>query len=63
MADPDPLIPVTERAAYLSRIHMGVTTPLLMLCLVTLGTRLYVRIRPVWKIGVDDVFIVLGLVR
>ena len=57
------LIPISDRAAYLGRVHMGVTIPLLTLCLVPFFIRLYVRVRPVWQVGWDDCFIVLGFVR
>jgi hypothetical protein len=62
--DPPPKIEIviSDRAALLARVHVGVTIPLLALCLVPFCTRLYVRIRPVWRVGWDDVFIVLGLV-
>ena len=56
-------IPISERAAYLARVHIGVTIPLLALCLVPFCARLYVRMRPVWRVGWDDGFIVLGFVR
>ena len=59
---PEIRIPVTERAAYLARVHYGVTIPLLALCLVPFIARLYVRIRPVWRIGWDDGFIIVGFV-
>jgi hypothetical protein len=55
--------PIYERAAYLARVHDGVTIPLLALSLVPFCARLYVRVRPVWRLAWDDLFIVLGLVR
>ena len=54
--------PISERAAYLARIHIGVTSTLFFFCLVTFATRIYQRIRPVWKVGMDDYFIVAGFV-
>ncbi len=60
---PFPGIPISERAAYLARVHIGVTSTLFFLCVVTFGTRIYQRIRPVWKVGLDDYFIVAGFVR
>jgi hypothetical protein len=56
-------VPISERAAYLSRIHIGVTSALMFLCLITFSTRMWQRIRPVWKVGLDDYFIVAGFVR
>ncbi|KAK3902511.1 hypothetical protein C8A05DRAFT_44087 [Staphylotrichum tortipilum] len=53
-------MPISPRAAYLARIHIGATAVLLFLCLVTFSTRMYQRIRPVWKVGLDDYFICLG---
>ncbi|KAK5652138.1 hypothetical protein OQA88_10780 [Cercophora sp. LCS_1] len=67
MADPppptggeDPLIPITERAAFLARVHLGVTIPLIAVTLIPLSARLYVRIWPIWRVGWDDFLIVLG---
>jgi len=54
--------PISEQAAYLARVHVGVTIPLLALSLVPFCARLYVRIRPVWRLAWDDWFIILGLV-
>jgi hypothetical protein len=53
---------ISERAAYLSRVHVGVTIPLLTLCLITFYIRLYIRARPQWRFGWDDGFIVAGFV-
>lgn len=55
-------IPISEHAAHLSQLHIGVTTVLMFLCLVTFTTRIYQRVRPVWKVGLDDGFIVAGFV-
>ncbi|KAK4172341.1 hypothetical protein QBC36DRAFT_76772 [Triangularia setosa] len=52
---------ITERAAFLARVHFGVTIPLLALALVPFCARIYVRIWPVWRLGWDDVFIIAGL--
>ncbi|KAK3680607.1 hypothetical protein B0T22DRAFT_173171 [Podospora appendiculata] len=60
---PIPLgIPVSERAANLAQLHYGVTSVLLVLCVLTFGTRMYQRVVPVWKIGADDVFIAMGFI-
>ncbi|KXX73375.1 hypothetical protein MMYC01_203369 [Madurella mycetomatis] len=53
---------ITERAALLARVHVGVTVPLLALCLVPFFARIHVRVWPVWRFGLDDAFIVAGLV-
>lgn len=53
---------ITERAAFLARLHFGVTVPLLALALVPFCARIYVRIWPVWRLGWDDAFIIAGLV-
>ncbi|KAK4151820.1 hypothetical protein C8A00DRAFT_16792 [Chaetomidium leptoderma] len=58
---PPPMFHVSERVAFLSRVHVGTTIPLLALCLVPLFARIYVRIWPVWRFGLDDGFIVAGL--
>ncbi len=56
------LLPISERVAYLSRVHVGTTIPLLGLCLVPFFARIYVRVWPVWRFGWDDGFIVAALV-
>ncbi|KAK0749664.1 hypothetical protein B0T18DRAFT_324043 [Schizothecium vesticola] len=53
-------MPVSERSAYLSRVFIGVTTVLVLLCTLTFATRMYQRVRPVWKVGWDDYFILVG---
>ncbi|KAK4154082.1 hypothetical protein C8A00DRAFT_33107 [Chaetomidium leptoderma] len=60
----EPLLgmPVSERAAYLAQIHIGATSVLLLLCIITFTTRIYQRVRPVWKVGLDDYFIVAGFI-
>lgn len=55
-------IPISEHAAHLSQLHIGVTSVLMLLCLITFTTRIYQRVRPVWKVGLDDGFIVAGFV-
>jgi len=63
MESPDKTgIPISDRAAYLGRVRIGVTVPLLALCLVPFSARVYTRVRPVVRLGWDDVFIVLGFV-
>jgi hypothetical protein len=57
-----PGMPISERAAYLAQVYIGVSSVLLFFCVVTFGTRIYQRIRPVWKVGLDDYFIVAGFV-
>lgn len=56
------MFPISERIALLSRVHIGTTIPLLVLCLIPFFARMYIRIWPVWRFGVDDGFIVAGLV-
>ncbi|KAK4121972.1 hypothetical protein N657DRAFT_576661 [Parathielavia appendiculata] len=59
---PFPGIPISERAAYLSQVYIGVTSALMFLCVIAFGTRIYQRIRPVWKVGLDDYFIAAGFI-
>jgi hypothetical protein len=63
---PDPLLltgmSISEHAAYLSRIYIGVTATLLFFCTLTFVRRIYLRVRPVWTIGLDDYFIIVGYV-
>lgn len=70
MADPQPPppspplppseFPINERTAHLSRVHFGVTVPLLAITLIPLSARLYVRIWPKWRFGWDDFLILTG---
>ncbi|KAK0712797.1 hypothetical protein B0T26DRAFT_873120 [Lasiosphaeria miniovina] len=53
-------IPITDHAAYLSQVYIGLTSVLLALCILTFCTRIYQRVRPVWKVGLDDWFIMVG---
>ncbi|KAK1749701.1 hypothetical protein QBC47DRAFT_395505 [Echria macrotheca] len=53
-------VPISDRAALLARVHFGVTVPLLVLSFVAFSARLYVRTRPVWRVGWDDWLIALG---
>ncbi len=55
-------VPISPHAAYLARVHIGATSVLMFLCIITFSTRMYQRIRPVWKVGLDDMFICLGFV-
>ncbi|KAK4186981.1 hypothetical protein QBC35DRAFT_250786 [Podospora australis] len=53
---------ITERAAYLARLHIGSTMAILALALIPFAARIYVRVWPVWRFGWDDALIVAGLV-
>ncbi|KAK3988840.1 hypothetical protein QBC44DRAFT_382017 [Cladorrhinum sp. PSN332] len=55
-----PGIIVTPRAAHLAQTFIAVTSILVALCTVTFCTRIYQRIFPVWKVGLDDYFIIMG---
>jgi hypothetical protein len=55
-----PFLPISDRAAYLARIHYGVMAPLLALTLVAFSSRLYVRTWPAWRVGWDDALVALG---
>ncbi|KAK4224081.1 hypothetical protein QBC38DRAFT_26968 [Podospora fimiseda] len=55
-----PGILVSPRAAHLAQTYIGVTSVLVALCIITFCTRIYQRIFPVWKVGLDDFFIILG---
>ena len=57
------LFPISERGATLARLGLGLTSPLVALCIVTLAARFYVRARPTYKLGWDDWCILLGTVR
>ncbi|KAK4445774.1 hypothetical protein QBC34DRAFT_357697 [Podospora aff. communis PSN243] len=53
-------IPITPHAAYLARVHFGVTVPLLALGLISFSARCYIRTWPQWRVGWDDLLIALG---
>ncbi|KAK1753226.1 hypothetical protein QBC47DRAFT_431639 [Echria macrotheca] len=55
-------IPVSDWAAYCARIFIGSTSTLLLLCIITFCTRMYQRVRPVWKVGLDDYCIAAGFI-
>ncbi|KXX77655.1 hypothetical protein MMYC01_205970 [Madurella mycetomatis] len=57
-----PGIPVSDQAAYLAQVYIGVTSTLMALCIITFCTRIYQRVVPVWKVGLDDYFIVAGFI-
>lgn len=57
-----PGIPVSENAAHLAQVYIGVTSMMMLFCVLAFGTRIYQRVLPVWKIGLDDYFIVAGFV-
>ncbi|KAL2127144.1 hypothetical protein VTI74DRAFT_11258 [Chaetomium olivicolor] len=56
------LLPISDRAAFLARAHVGTTMSLVALCLAPFTTRICVRVWPAWRFGWDDAFIVAGLV-
>jgi hypothetical protein len=60
-ADIPPFL-ITDRIALLSRVHVSTTLVLFVLCLIPFLARIYVRVWPVWRFGLDDGFIVAGLV-
>ncbi|KAK0721278.1 hypothetical protein B0T21DRAFT_351246 [Apiosordaria backusii] len=62
---PDGLPPgilVTEKAAHLAQTFIAVTSILMALCLITFFTRIYQRVFPVYKMGLDDWFIIAGFI-
>jgi hypothetical protein len=61
-AAPELFVPISDHAAYLARVHTGVTVFLLALCLVPFTARFYTRVRPVVRLGWDDALIALGFV-
>jgi len=56
------MFPVSDRAIYLSHVYLESTSPIIFVALVTLGVRLYIRIKRARKLGIDDMFILLGTV-
>lgn len=61
LGPPYPPIPISEWAAYLSKVYLGLTSVLMLLAISVFITRMYQRVRPVWKVGLDDYFIVGGM--
>jgi len=57
---PLPGFPIDPRSAYLAQVYIGLTSTLLLLASITFFIRIYQRIRPVWKMGADDYFIIVG---
>ena len=60
--DGSPYFPVTGRAAHLAKAHIGVTTPLLAIALLMFGARIWLRTKPVWRIGWEDYIMSIGVV-
>ncbi|KAM7221277.1 hypothetical protein V8F06_003452 [Rhypophila decipiens] len=54
------VIVVSPKAAMLAQAYIGSTTSLIVLCVIAFATRMYQRTRPVWNVGLDDYFIVVG---
>jgi hypothetical protein len=54
------LIPISLRTAYLSYVHIGVITTILVLSLIPFLTRLYIRIYPKCRLDYADFFVILG---
>jgi len=52
--------PIDPRSAYLSQVFIGLTSSLLFLASISFFVRIYQRITPVWKMGADDYFIIVG---
>ncbi|CAI4218965.1 unnamed protein product [Parascedosporium putredinis] len=55
------LIPISADSARGSRVYIGVTTPLLAIALATYALRMYVRMKPIWRVGWEDYFITVGV--
>lgn len=60
--DGPPEFAITGRAALLAKVHVGVTVPVMVLTLVTFIARVRLRVRPVWRIRLDDWLIGFGFV-
>ncbi|KAK3936054.1 hypothetical protein QBC46DRAFT_420451 [Diplogelasinospora grovesii] len=55
-------IEISERAAYLARLHIGITSTVFALCALTFYTRMHQRMKPNWNVGQDDWFLTAGFV-
>ena len=58
-----PGFPIGQRARDLSVVFFASMTPLCALSLATLAYRITTKLRPAYKMGVDDWFIIAGFVR
>ncbi|KAM7191731.1 hypothetical protein V8F20_009208 [Naviculisporaceae sp. PSN 640] len=53
---------ITQKAATLAQVYLGLTSVFLVFCVIAFGTRMYQRTRPVWHVGLDDYFIIVGFI-
>ena len=60
--DGSPYFPISERAAHLAVVHLAGTTPLLVIGLIMFVVRIWIRIRPAWRISWEDYVFTLGVV-
>lgn len=56
------LVPVSDRAARLARVHIGATVPLLVLASAVFFARFYLRVWLPRKMGVTEALILAGYV-
>ncbi|QPC59872.1 hypothetical protein HYE67_002103 [Fusarium culmorum] len=60
-SDGSPYFPITERSASLARIHIGVTSPLIAIALIMFVARIWLRVRPAWRISWEDYSMTIGV--
>ncbi|PCD23837.1 hypothetical protein AU210_015353 [Fusarium oxysporum f. sp. radicis-cucumerinum] len=60
-SDGSPFFPISERAAKLAVAHLGVTSPLLAIALVMFVARIWLRVRPVWRVSWEDYSMTIGV--
>ena len=53
---------ISPEAVEKARVYRAVSPALLVILILLLGSRLYVRIRPTWRFGWDDAFALIGSV-
>ena len=57
------MVPMTPYIHYTATVFVGVSVPFLAIALAAVAARLNPKLRPAWRFGVDDGFIILGTVR
>ncbi|KAF4458135.1 hypothetical protein F53441_70 [Fusarium austroafricanum] len=60
-SDGSPYFPISERAANLAIAHLSITSPLIAIGLVMFGLRIWLRIRPVWRVSWEDYSMAIGV--
>ncbi|EXM21605.1 hypothetical protein FoTM2_013920 [Fusarium oxysporum f. sp. vasinfectum] len=60
-SDGSPFFPISERAAKLAVAHLGITSPLLAIALAMFVARIWLRVKPVWRVSWEDYSMTIGV--